>query len=85
LLEHLIMMHKHYVLPYATEFYRTDVPTFPVINGATNTFGASKYWAHEVGVNEVDSAVMLPLFLLIFNQEIMIYQSKDWQETENLL
>jgi hypothetical protein len=44
-----------YDLPYATEFYRTDVPTFPVINGATNTFGASKYWAHEVGVNEVDA------------------------------
>jgi hypothetical protein len=45
-----------YDTPYATEFYRTDVPTFPVINGATNTFGASKYWAHEVGVNEVDAS-----------------------------
>jgi hypothetical protein len=45
-----------YDLPYATEFYRTNVPTFPVINGATNTFGASKYWAHEVGVNEVDAS-----------------------------
>jgi hypothetical protein len=49
------MMHILMILPYATEFYRTDVPTFPVINGATNTFGASKYWAHEVGVNEVDA------------------------------
>jgi hypothetical protein len=45
-----------YDLPYATEFYKTDVPTFPVINGATNTFGSTKYWAHEVGVNEVDAS-----------------------------
>jgi hypothetical protein len=45
-----------YDLPYATEFYRTNVPTFPVINGATNTFGSTKYWAHEVGVNEVDAS-----------------------------
>jgi len=44
-----------YGLPYATEFYRNNTPTFPVINGATNTYGASKYWAHETGVNEVDA------------------------------
>jgi hypothetical protein len=44
-----------YGLPYATEFYNSNTPTFPVINGATNTFGASKYWAHETGVNEVDA------------------------------
>jgi hypothetical protein len=55
-----------YDTPYATEFYRTDVPTFPVINGATNTFGASKYWAHEVGVNEVDAngnATAIPSYI----------------------
>ena len=55
-----------YDLPYATEYYRTDVPTFPVINGATNTFGASKYWAHEVGVNEVDAngnATAIPSYI----------------------
>ena len=43
-----------YALPYATEFNRTGTPTFPVINGATNQNGSSKYWAHETGVNEVD-------------------------------
>jgi hypothetical protein len=55
-----------YNLPYATEFYRTDVPTFPVINGATNTFGSTKYWAHEVGVNEVDTggnATAIPSYI----------------------
>jgi hypothetical protein len=44
-----------YALPYATQFTINTVPSFPVINGATNTFGSSKYWAHETGVNEVDA------------------------------
>jgi hypothetical protein len=44
-----------YALPYATQFTINTVPSFPTINGATNTFGSSKYWAHETGVNEVDA------------------------------
>jgi hypothetical protein len=43
-----------YDLPYATEFYPTNTPTFPTINGVTNAVGATKYWAQETGVNEVD-------------------------------
>ena len=45
-----------YGLPYATEFTSNGTPTFPTINGVTNTFGSSKYWAHETGVNEVDAS-----------------------------
>jgi len=41
--------------PYATEFITADVPTFPTIQGATNINGASTYYAHEVGNNEVDA------------------------------
>jgi hypothetical protein len=44
-----------YALPYATQFTINTVPSFPTINGATNTYGSSKYWAHEIGVNEVDA------------------------------
>jgi hypothetical protein len=44
-----------YALPYATQFTVNTIPSFPTINGATNTFGSSKYWAHETGVNEVDA------------------------------
>ena len=44
-----------YNLPYATEYTSNGTPTFPVINGVTNTFGSSEYWAHEIGVNEVDA------------------------------
>jgi hypothetical protein len=41
--------------PYATEFEPTTIPTFPVVQGATNVNGASVYYAHEVGNNEVDA------------------------------
>jgi len=44
-----------YALPYATQYYRDNIPTFPIINGVTNTYGSSKYWAQETGVNEVDA------------------------------
>ena len=42
-----------YSLPYATEFNTTLTPQFPVVSGVTNSFGASTYFAHETGVNEV--------------------------------
>jgi len=45
-----------YDLPYATQYVRTGTPTFPTINGVTNTYGSSKYWEHETGVNEVDAS-----------------------------
>jgi hypothetical protein len=45
-----------YSLPYATQFNTTGTPTFPTINGVTNSYGSTKYWAHEIGVNEVDAA-----------------------------
>lgn len=42
-----------YALPYATQFTTNTTPTFPTINGVTSTYGSTKYWAHETGVNEV--------------------------------
>ena len=44
-----------YDVPYATEFESTAVPTFPTVQGVTNINGATVYYAHEVGVNEVDA------------------------------
>src|SRR6056300_1301732 len=52
--------------PYATEFDSTAVPTFPTIQGVTNTNGASTYYAHEIGVNQVDSVgnkTAIPAFI----------------------
>ena len=43
-------------VPYATDFIETVVPSFPVIQGVTNTNGATTYYAQEVGNNQVDSA-----------------------------
>ena len=40
--------------PYATKYDATMLPTFPIINGITNANGASIYYEHEVGVNDVD-------------------------------
>jgi hypothetical protein len=45
-----------YDKPYATKWISTGVPTFPIINGVTNTYGACTYYQHETGVNEVSYA-----------------------------
>jgi hypothetical protein len=42
-------------LPYATQYITNGTPTFPTINGVSNLFGSTKYWAQETGVNEVDA------------------------------
>jgi hypothetical protein len=49
--------------PYATKWDSTLLPTFPVINGMTNIFGATIYYEHEVGTNEVNynSSVIAPI------------------------
>ena len=45
-----------YDLPYATEFTVDGTPSFPAVQGVTNRYGSSKYYAHEIGTNEVDAA-----------------------------
>lgn len=42
-----------YDVPYATEYNSTSIPTISNISGATNTFGSTTYYAHEVGNNEI--------------------------------
>ena len=42
-----------YDVPYATEYTSTNTPTIANLSGATNTFGSSLYFAHEVGNNIV--------------------------------
>ena len=43
-------------MPYATEYTKTATPVFPDIQGITNRFGASTYYAHEVGTDQVNSS-----------------------------
>jgi len=42
-------------LPYATEYNKSVVPNFP-IQGITATYGASTYYAQEIGVDQVNSS-----------------------------
>jgi len=42
-----------YDVPYATEYSSSGTPTISNLSGATNTFGASTYYAHEVGNNQI--------------------------------
>ena len=44
-----------YDLPYATEYNKTALPNFP-IQGITNTYGASTYYAQETGTDQVNSS-----------------------------
>ena len=51
---------------YATEFEPTSVPTFPTIQGVTNVNGATIYYQHETGTDQVDSAgarTAIPAFI----------------------
>ena len=52
--------------PYATEFSSTGTPSFPTIQGVTNQNGATTYYAHEIGNNQVDSTgakTAIPAFI----------------------
>jgi hypothetical protein len=52
--------------PYATEYASTGTPSFPTIQGVTNINGASTYYAHEEGNDEVDSSgnkTAIPAFI----------------------
>ena len=42
--------------PYATEYNTTSTPVFSPISGITNKYGASIYYAHEVGTDQVNSS-----------------------------
>mgnify|MGYP003111547759 FL=1 len=42
--------------PYATDYESTGTPVFPDILGITNKYGASIYYAHEVGNDQVNSS-----------------------------
>ena len=43
-------------LPYATEYDSTTTPVFSRISGITNIYGASLYYAHEIGTDQVNSS-----------------------------
>ena len=44
-----------YNLPYATDYDNSTTPVFPEILGITNLYGASIYYAHETGTDQINS------------------------------
>jgi len=44
-----------YQLPYATDYNKTALPNFP-IQGITNKYGASTYYAQETGTDQINSS-----------------------------
>jgi hypothetical protein len=42
--------------PYATEFSTTGVPTFPTIKGVSNVNGATTFYEHEKGLDQVNTS-----------------------------
>ena len=51
--------------PYATEYDATATPVCSMISGTTNRYGASIYYAHEIGNDQVNSSgtTAIPAFI----------------------
>ena len=63
--------------PYATSFYAAGVPTFPVIQGVTNTSGSATYWTHETGVDQLDNGTTTAISSYIETGDFMIHVEGD--------
>ena len=77
-----------YDSPYATEYNKTALPNFP-IQGITNTYGASTYYAHETGTDQVNSSGTTSINAYIQSgdfdiseQEISPVNQQEWQTLE---
>jgi hypothetical protein len=63
--------------PFAASFNITGVPTFPIIQGVTNTSGSATYWEHEVGVDQVANGVTTSIQSYIETGDFMIHLEGD--------
>ena len=64
-------------VPYATEYSNSATPVFPDIQGITNRFGASTYYAHEVGTDQVNSSGTTAIAAFIKSGDYDITSSKS--------
>ena len=64
--------------PYATQYNSSGTPTFPTIQGASSTNGATTYWEHEVGTDQVDSlGNVTPITSFIETGDFTLHQGGD--------
>jgi hypothetical protein len=66
-------------VPYATEYSSTSLPVFPDILGITNTYGATTYYAHEVGTDQVNSSGTTAISAFIQSGDFDITQVRTRQ------
>ena len=67
-----------YDLPYATEYDVDGTPTFTNLSGATDTFGATKYFSQETGTNIIDlNGTETPIAAFIQSGDFDIPQEGD--------
>ena len=69
--------------PYATDYDDTSTPSFPDILGITNLFGASIYYEHEEGTDQVNSSgtTAIPAFIRSGDWDITSRRSALGQQT----
>jgi hypothetical protein len=65
-----------YDLPYATDYDKTALPNFP-IQGITNKYGASTYYAQETGTDQVNSSGTTSIDAFIQSGDFDITSSKS--------
>jgi hypothetical protein len=65
-----------YELPYATEYNKTELPNFP-IQGITAKYGASIYYEHEKGTDQVNSSGTTSIDAFIQSGDFDITSSKS--------
>ena len=72
-----------YNLPYATDYDKTATPVFSAISGLTSLYGASIYYAHEIGTDQVNSSgtTAIPAFIRSGDYDITSRRSALGQAT----
>jgi hypothetical protein len=63
-------------LPYATDYNKTALPNFP-IQGITAKYGASTYYAHETGTDQVNSSGTTSINAYIQSGDFDISATRD--------
>ena len=66
-----------YNVPHLTSYNRTGTPTFPTIQGVSNTNGSTTYWAHETGLDQVEGNTTTAILAYIKSGDFTLHQDGD--------
>jgi hypothetical protein len=66
-----------YSKPYKTSWDASATYTFPTVQGASNTNGATTYWAHEVGTDQVADGTTTAILAFIESGDFQLHQGGD--------